>query len=237
MDSLGDRMKRFEAASKSTLTPRMPVAIRVDGRAFHTFTKGCMRPFDTGLIDSMVNAAFAVAEEIQGFKVGYVQSDEATFVFTDYDKITSQGWFGYELQKMISISASLMSVEFNYHFNRRYPDYPGRAVFDSRAFNIPENDVANLLLWRAKDWNRNSLQMYARSFFTHKEMHGKNSEDIHEMLHSIGKNWATDLNPIEKNGTFIIKGDDGIKLDCTVTPSYSDIDNTLYINGNPFGRV
>lgn len=165
--SLADRIKRYEKTFSFQTMNRMPVMIRVDGRAFHTFTKGMNKPFDKSLINAMVFAACDVAKEMQGFKVGYVQSDEATFCLTDYDRLESQGWFDYDLAKMVSISAALMSVAFNYDFIKPQHD-DQRAFFDSRAFSVPVDDVVNAFLWRARDWERNSLQMYARSFFSHK---------------------------------------------------------------------
>ena len=222
--SLGDRIKRYEGSSRHYLTPRMPVIVRIDGRAFHTFTKGADKPFDKSIMTSMVCAATDVAMDMQGFKAGYVQSDEATFLLTDYDDLETQGWFGYNLSKIISISAGLMSVKFNYFCG----DTGLSPVFDSRAFNVPREDVVNTFLWRAQDWERNSLQMYARSFFSHKELHKKNREDIHNMLHKIGKNWTTDLTDQEKNGTFILpKEEGGLKLRYDVPPKYLEINAAI----------
>lgn len=201
-DSLGDRIKRYEAASDFTLTPRSCVVIRVDGKAFHTFTKGCTKPFDQPLVDAMVDAMISVADEMQGLKLAYTQSDEATFVLTDFDTYETQGWFGYELNKLVSISASA----FTGFFNQTYTLKPRRtvAMFDSRAFVVPKDDVANVFLWRQKDWERNSLQMLARAHFSQKELHGQNHAAIHEMLFDIGINWAN-LPKQLKNGTYIDK--------------------------------
>lgn len=219
MDSIGIRMKKYENVSRHFLTPRMPVIVRVDGRAFHSLTKRAEKPFDQHFMNAMVNAAFDVSQDIQGFKAAYIQSDEVTFLMTDYDDINTQGYFNYNHQKIVSITASMMSVCFNkYYGNSQKP-----AVFDSRAFNVPREDVVNNFLWRAKDWERNSLQMYARSLFSHKELHKKNSSDIHEMLHSIGKNWTTDLTSQQKNGTFIIGNDFNVEI----KPSYEDINNAI----------
>ena len=109
MQSLGDRIKRYEAVSRHTLTPNTPLFIRVDGRAFHTLTKSCDKPFDFNLVDAMTHAAKETAKEMQGFKLGYVQSDEATFMLSDFDRITSEGWFGYDLNKVVSLSAALFT--------------------------------------------------------------------------------------------------------------------------------
>lgn len=200
MLSLGERIKGYERASAHQLTPNSSVIIRVDGRAFHTYTRGMNRPFDQHLMDSMVLAAEQTAAEMQGFKLGYTQSDEATFLLTDFDRHDTLGWFGYDLSKLISISASL----FTMYFNRRHI-VKQTAVFDSRAFVVPELDVPNTFVWRQKDWERNSLQMLARSHFSHKELLGKNRTQMHDMLHRVGVNWATDLTAQQKNGTFVLR--------------------------------
>ena len=197
-DSLGDRMKRYEASSHYQLPPRSCCIIRCDGRAFHSFNS-LKKPFDQGFINAMVSSAVLAYEDMQGFKLAYTQSDEVSFLLTDFDTIQTQGWFGYDLAKVVSTSASLMSVHFNSLFRLMEGQTLKLATFDSRAFVIPKTDVANYFLWRARDWERNSLQMYSRSFFN------KGREDMHEMLHSVGKNWATDLTPQLKNGTFITK--------------------------------
>ena len=221
--SLGGRIKRYEKVTRHFATQRMPLIIRVDGKAFHTFTKDMSKPFDNALILAMVRAARDTAEVMQGFKAAYIQSDEVTFCLTDYDKTGSQGWFGYNIQKIISISAATMSVNFNKHLpTNRSP------VFDSRAFNVPKEDVVNTFLWRAQDWERNSLQMYARAFFSHKELHKKNKSNIHEMLRKIGKNWITDLRPEEKNGSFIIPDSNGVlTLRQDITPRFEVINKLL----------
>ncbi len=225
-DSLGDRIKRFEAVSKLRLMPKMPVIIRVDGKAFHTFTRGCDRPFDSWLHESMVSAAEKVAKEIQGFKCAYVQSDEVTFALTDYDTRETDSWFGYEIPKLVSVSAALMTAHFNYFFAKYKGTEPTTrtcAVFDSRAFNVPIHDVPNVFVWRAKDWHRNSVQMYARAHFAHKALHGMKLDDIHEMLYTVGKNWTTDLNPQEKNGTFLI----GKERRADILPTYENINGII----------
>jgi len=96
------------------------------------------------------------------------------------------------------------------------------AVFDSRAFSVPREDVCNAFLWRARDWKRNSLQMFARKFFLHKELHNKNTDDIHEMLHSIGENWMNLSNRI-KNGCFIIRND----VYHDIKPTYENISRVV----------
>lgn len=196
---IGDRIKKYEQASKTTLLPRGYIVLRVDGKAFHTFTRGMQKPFDKKLTESMIRAGELTAKEMQGFVLGYHQSDEFTFILTDLFSYESELWFDREVQKLCSVTASLFTAYFNREMGGTI------ASFDCRAFNVPEEDIANVLIWRQRDWERNSIQMYARSFFSQKQLHNKKHEDIHELLYSIGKNWATDLTDLYKNGTFITK--------------------------------
>jgi tRNA(His) 5'-end guanylyltransferase len=229
MFSLGDRMKMYEKTFHPELMKRVPVIIRLDGKAFHTFTRNCDKPFDQYLSDTMIHAAFKVAKEIQGFKLAYIQSDEVSFLITDYDKLNTSPWFDYDLAKITSISASIMSANFNKIYNNERwmsgKEFTNNlAFFDSRAFNVPESDVVNYFLWRAKDWERNSIQMYAQANFSHKQLMNKNQKDMHEMLHNIGKNWTTDLTDQQKNGTFLLKGESGkIIPRVDIKPNYEEI--------------
>ena len=199
-DSQGDRMKRYEEAFRHQLPPRQPLIIRVDGRAFHTYTRDMVKPFDPILMEAMVYATRKTADDMQGFKLAYTQSDEATFLITDFDKLDSQGWFGYELNKVVSLSASLFTAHFNWCMGG-----DRIATFDSRAFVVPLEDVPNVFTWRQKDWFRNSISMLAQAHFSHKQLHGKKTSDMHDMLHDKGINWATDLTEQQKNGTFVRK--------------------------------
>lgn len=203
MNDLGDRMKEnYENRARYYLTRRTPVIIRLDGRAFHTFTKDFKKPFDGRMIDAMILAAMRVFSEAQGCKLAYIQSDEASFVLTDYDDLTTEAWFDYNKSKIESVSASIMTAAFAR--GMRLANIQGLACFDARAFNIPESEVVNYFLWRAKDWSRNSVTMYAQSCFSHKELQGKSVPEMHEMLHSVGRNWTNDLVNEERNGTFLL---------------------------------
>ena len=132
-DDLGLRMKEFyEQIPKTRLMRRTPVAIRLDGKAFHTFTRGFQKPFDHVLISAMQRTMKALCENIQGCVFGYTQSDEITLILTDYKKLTSSAWFDYEVQKMCSVAASMATMYFNKFFteeaykvrpdDRRLPD-------------------------------------------------------------------------------------------------------------------
>ena len=182
--------------------------LRVDGKAFHTFTRDMNRPFDQSFIDAMVVAAKSVAAEAQGCKLAYVQSDEASFLLTDYDSLHTDAWFDYNISKMVSVAASVMTSAFNVEVSRSRKGFPP-AHFDCRAFSVPREEVANYLLWRAKDWERNSISMYCRAFFLHEQLNSKSKIEQHDMLHGIGKNWTTDLSPQLRNGTWIIRNEEG----------------------------
>jgi tRNA(His) guanylyltransferase len=147
-----------------------------------------------------------------------------TFLLTDYDNTETQGWFGYNINKLVSISAAIMSVRLSKLLNYD-------VVFDSRAFNVPANDVVNCFLWRAQDWTRNSVQMFAQSMFSHKELHKKSVKDLLVMTYQRGFNWNT-LEDRTKNGTFITRECREFVRHSEVLPFYSEIANLLnqYIN-------
>ncbi|MHC4370213.1 MAG: tRNA(His) guanylyltransferase Thg1 family protein [Planctomycetota bacterium] len=233
-NALGNRMKaNYEQRYKIGLTRRTPVIIRVDGRAFHTLTRNCKRPFDADVMDSMIWGARQVLNLAQGAKLAYVQSDEASFLLTDYDGLQTEAWFGNDLCKIVSVSAALMTQGFNQAMQRRSPFSP-MGDFDSRAFNIPKAEVTNYFLWRAQDWARNSLSMYAGHYFSHSQMHKRNQDDLHEMLHGIEKNWTTDLTDREKNGTFVIRKNGQWEERCDVRPQWDFINSlqTSAISGD-----
>lgn len=206
-DSLGDRMKEYyEDRAKTYLTRRTPVIIRLDGKAFHSFTKHLKKPYDAILHNTMNATMEYLCKNIQGCKFGYTQSDEITLVLTDYDTLDTAAWFGYSVQKMCSISASMATWAFNKYFEfyrdefvdsvSALQDYDTEsdylsalytcmemgALFDSRCFNIPMEEVVNCLIWRQQDATRNAIQMLGQCNFSHKELHEKSCNDIQDML-------------------------------------------------------
>lgn len=185
----------YEQVYRIKLTRRTPVIIRLDGKAFHTLTRKCKKPFDSIFQRTMMETALFICDEIQGAKCAYIQSDEISMLLTDFDTLATDAWFDYNLQKITSVSAGMASS----HFSKAWG---GQGIFDSRAFNIPKEEVCNYFVWRQQDWQRNSIQMYARAHYSHKQLHKKSSADIHEMLHEKGCNWA-DLEPLWKNGAFV----------------------------------
>ena len=199
-DALGDRMKKYEAVSKTALVTRMPVVIRLDGKAFHTFTRGFRKPFDDVLIKTMQATMKYLCENIQGCVLGYTQSDEITLVLQDYKELNTSAWFDYEVQKMCSISAAMATFAFNKFFRENVEEYSKSLVddltleqerlmasyqaslqkgafFDSRVFNVPKEDVTNCVYWRQKDAERNSINSLAQSLFSHKSLQGLKLKD------------------------------------------------------------
>jgi tRNA(His) 5'-end guanylyltransferase len=202
-DSLGDRIKAYEDCYRVQLPQRMPVILRVDGKSFHNYTKGCKRPVDENLVNCMNETAKYLCENIQGAKLGYVQSDEISILLTNYETINTQSWFDNNLVKMVSISSALASAKFTSISDTIFGK-PKMAVFDSRAFVVPVNDVCNYFLWRQQDCTRNSVQMLARSLYSHKECNNKNNSQLQEMCFQKGINW-NDCPTSQKRGRCIIK--------------------------------
>lgn len=177
--SLGDRMKEYEKAYDFKLSKRTPIILRLDGRAFHTFTRYFEKPYSLDLMNVMDKTARYLCENIQGAKIAYVQSDEITILIKYYDNLNSEPWFNNELQKMISISSAMASSYFTMmlpdlydKLRHRGVDYFVRPVqFDCRAFTVPVDDVCNNFIWRQQDGERNSIQMFGLSHFSQKELH------------------------------------------------------------------
>lgn len=213
-DDLGTRMKEFyEQIPKFKLYRRTPVAIRIDGKAFHTFTRGFQKPFDEVLGNAMVETMKYLCTNIQGCVFGYCQSDEITLILVDYQTHETSAWFDYEIQKLCSVSASMATMAFNKFFYEeahkvrpdgvRLPDpqeadyktilYAAAekgAMFDARCFNIPREEVCNLIYWRQLDATRNSIQMVGQHYFSHSELQCKSCNMIQDMLHEQkGINW------------------------------------------------
>lgn len=204
MDELGNRMKGYETSQ--SLIPKVPAIIRLDGKAFHTLTRGLTKPWDAGFVSAMQQTAKTLCEEIQGAIFGYVQSDEISIILIDWQKYNTEFWFSGKIQKICSVSAAIATQAFCESFSRH-------GVFDSRVFNIPEHDVINNIIWRQKDCIRNSIQMLGQSQFSHKELHGVNCTQIKEkLLKEKQVDWNQTLNHL-KYGTAVIKTENGWQID------------------------
>lgn len=199
-DELGNRMKEnYENRTKQKLVRRTYTIIRIDGKAFHTYTKGLERPFDMKLIEDMDKTAIYLCENIQGCKLAFVQSDEISLVLTDFDKLTTSAYFDGNIQKITSITASMATAKFNELRPNKI------ALFDSRVFTIPyKEEVINYLIWRQQDTVRNSIQSVAQFLYSHKQLNNKNTNELQEMIFQKGINW-NNYDTKLKRGRLIIK--------------------------------
>ena len=222
-DSLGDRMKMYESVPKTQLMKRTPVIIRLDGKAFHTFTRGLNKPFDKIMVNTMIDTTYELCKNIQGCVFGYTQSDEITLILQDYYRLNTDAWFDYEVQKMCSIAASMASMAFNKFFKKAMTEWWNAtvdslesedpkndikyqeadkllttyanalnhgAMFDARVFNIPKEEVTNLIYWRQLDAQRNSVQMVGQANYSSSHLEGKSCEQIKMLLRcDFGINW------------------------------------------------
>jgi tRNA(His) guanylyltransferase len=241
-DPLGERIKdQYENRTRFSLPRRTFTIIRLDGKAFHTYTRGLEKPFDQGLFEDMDNAIIQLLPQIQGAQFAYTQSDEISILVTDFEKPTTDSWFDGNIQKMCSVSASIITAEFNkLRWKRVYEkertnnmalsiedrqimklNFVGlpTAYFDSRVFTIPDRiEVMNYFIWRNQDCARNSVSMVAQSLFSHKMLQGKSTAEMQEMMfQNYQLNWA-DYDPAKKNGRLIVKEsyttkEDGVQLD------------------------
>lgn len=229
---LAERMKGYEKRNRYYLQRRKPVILRLDMRAGHSFTKGFERPFDEVFIKSMQNTAKYLCENIQNCKLSYQQSDEITLLLVDYDKLNTDCFFDYRVDKLCSITASMATMAFNNIFSKYVKEFDLElayndngidteenrklweiykkainkgAMFDARCFNIPKEEVTNLVYWRQLDASRNSIQMVGQANFSHKELHNKSCNDIQDMLMTQkGINW-NDLPTYQKRGSCCVK--------------------------------
>lgn len=243
-NELSSRMKEFyENRAKTSLIRRMPVAIRIDGKAFRTFTKGFTKPYDMVFVTTMQDTMKALCENIQGCVLGYTQSDEITLILVDYEKLDSAAYCDYDVQKICSITSSMATMYFNKFFIKNSQEWEVNtlhiikgeseeyldkvislrdiyekaidmgAMFDSRCFNIPKEEVTNLIFWRQLDASRNSVSMAARAYFSTNELHNKTISDRQEMLYTkYGINW-NDYPTDCKRGSCCIKNKDGWIID------------------------
>ena len=228
-DALGTRMKQYENVTRTYLTRRMPVIIRIDGKAFHSFTRGFKKPFDEIFVKSMQDTMKYLCENIQGCVLGYTQSDEITLVLVDYQDKNTSAWFDNNIQKMVSVSASMATMAFNNAFQRNCCEWYKKhennwvtpdddnyfvgtllnkqymAMFDSRVFTLPKEEVVNCIIWRQQDATRNSIQSVGQANFSQKQLHGKNCNQIQDMLMlEKGINW-NDYPTHLKRGSCCIK--------------------------------
>lgn len=250
-DSLGDRQKSYEKAGQTFLVPKMPIIIRIDGKAFHTYTRGMKKPFDEILCNAMRRTMEALCKDIQTCVFGYTQSDEITLLLVVNDRFKTQTYLGGKLFKIESLTASKATRYFNKFFREevkkvrsqlflKYRAYAldneelmkdinnqyeadcfaeiyaneqltgfdkiysrrlDEAEFDARAFNVPEWDCINNLIWRQQDAIRNSVEAAGHANFSHKELDKVNVADLKQkLLVEKGIDWERDYTIYQQRG-------------------------------------
>lgn len=181
-DSLGDRMKAYENVTRSLLGRKTYSILRLDGKAFHTYTRGLAKPFDGGLVRSIDSAILTLVQEIQGASLVYAQSDEISVLFTDLQNENSDLWFGGNVQKIVSVAASVFTSAFNRERINFKPAY-----FDCRVFQLPSRDeVNNYFRWRNLDCFRNAVSAIASTLYSDRDLHGKSTADRIQMISDAG---------------------------------------------------
>lgn len=229
--TLSGRMKDYELVSDYRLTKRTPVIVRIDGKAFHTYTKGLDKPFDSTLSEAMNYVCRKLIETVQGCKFAYTQSDEISLLLTDWDKSTTDCYFDYRVQKMVSVLASAATMYFNQYIVSKvlywqkgkselseklfdkWTVKAGCAMFDARAYNLPKEEVCNYFIWRQEDASRNSIQSLGRSKFSFKQMLNKKNSEVQDMLfNEYNINWNF-IDTKWKRGFAVYRDKDGIKSD------------------------
>ena len=210
-DELGKRMKGYENECNRKLVKKLPVIVRIDGRAFHTFTKKLNKPFDDLLIDTMHETMRYLCKHVAGCVLGYCQSDEISLLLQDYKNEETQPWFEYRTNKLCSVTAAMATFAFNRIFENKVAEFydlccenrtlfdeneeriktlfdccDKGAMFDARAFTLPFNEVTNYFYWREADAIRNSIEMVGHANFSQNQLHKVNTDGIKKMLFEKG---------------------------------------------------
>jgi len=180
------RMKAYEKLNSVSLRTKTPVLIRIDGKAFHSFCRGMNRPVDNRLVECLNQATKSTLEEIDGARVAYLQSDEISILLTDFTQDSTQGWFHYNKQKLESVIASMFTAYFNKNFTELFAEDIKHkdkiAFFDCRSWSLPFTEVNNYFWWRQKDCTKNAISMIARTMFSDKELHKKNTGEVQALI-------------------------------------------------------
>ena len=213
-DTLGNRMKHYEKMETARqFMPKVPVYARIDGRSFSQFTKGMERPYDIDMTNAMIETTKALVRETNAL-IGYTQSDEISLVWFQ-DDYKSSIFFDGKIQKMVSQLSAIASVYFMREAMKYWPEKVVHKMptFDARVFMLPNKEEAtNAFVWREKDATKNSISMAAQHYYSHKELHGKNSSQKMDMLMEKGVNW-NDYPVFFKRGVYVRNQSRTVTLD------------------------
>lgn len=231
IDTLGDRMKRYESVTRNTLPPHSITILRVDGRAFHSYLRQATKPYDLQFIRDMQVVGRSLCREISGAVFAYGQSDEISVLISDVEP-QSQPWFGGVVQKMASVAASIATAAL---MTRRGCN--PTPTFDARVFTVSSwMEAGNYFLWRQRDAVRNSVSMAAQAVFTHKELMNQSTGSMQEMLWRHGINW-NDYPEEAKRGWVVSKATYKAMVTFTnkrtMETSSTVADRTLWVTSTP----
>jgi tRNA(His) guanylyltransferase len=199
-DTLGDKFKAFENASKTRLDRLQPVVIRLDGKAFHTLTRTCAKPYDVNFVRSMRSATQFLCENVQGCRLAYTQSDEISLLLIAYQNEFTHAWFDYQMQKICSVAASFCAVAFNQVWQKYAPSL---GYFDARAFNLPKENVNSYFVWRQNDCVRNSILSLGHANYSNKQLHKMKAVEIKELLTTKNIHWENEPSFFTHGSTFM----------------------------------
>lgn len=224
MSTLGDRMRNYEDVNRNYLTARLPVILRLDGKNFSNYTKGFKHPYDERFLEAMRRTAKNLCENVEGCKFAYTQSDEISLLLVSYRNLDTQGWFANNIQKMVSVAASMAAIYFYRNMWDVIDEYAAHsddyeyidkinnildtkyATFDCRCFVLPKEEVVNYFWWRQLDCNRNAVMSVAREYYSSKELMNKRTADkLNMMAQDEGINWEEDFPCFFRRGTGIYK--------------------------------
>lgn len=220
METLKEKCEALRATTDYRLPKKTYIMSAIDGRSFSRLIKNKYeKPFDDKFINMMNEVAIYVCKNVQGCKFAYTQSDEITFVLTDFENEETSAFFDYRICKMLSIIPSLATAKFNQLVTLNLLDTPCSredmkqivadmqlAQFDCKVWDAENfNNVFAYLLWRQIDCVRNSKQQAAQTYLTHKQLMGKHTdEQIKMLLEEKGIDW--NMYPDNKKyGRFIYK--------------------------------
>ncbi len=206
---IGDYFKEtYESEDFKYIKPKQNVVIRLDGVAFHTYTKAFKKPFDMQLSEAMVETAKYLCENIHGCVMAYTQSDEISLLINDFSSEKIQPWFGYKRDKIISVATSMCTVFFN-DFIKSHADHIQEtrlvrpAFFDARILVVKEDDIPGYFKWRLMDALRNSKLSFGTGYLSHRQLHDMNTSEIVDRIkEEFGFAWI-DLPQIHKRFGFM----------------------------------